>query len=127
MRFYLVSLLLIVVAVVFYFAYDYAVYSRWRISATEARRRLGRGEFDVVLDVRTAAERATLGYFPNSIHVPAADLEKAIPELYPNKETSILIYCNTGHRARLAADKLHALGYVNTYYISSPHTSIMRS
>jgi phage shock protein E len=127
MRLYLVSLLLIVATTVFYYAYNYAVNGRWRISATEARRRLSHGEFDVVLDVRTAAERSTLGYYPSSVHIPAAELEKTLQRLYPNKETSILIYCNTGHRARLAADKLHALGYVNTYYISSPHTSIMRS
>jgi phage shock protein E len=125
MRLYIVALVLIIATTIFYYLYDYAVYSRWRINAAEARRRISRGEFDVVLDVRTGVERETLGYYPNSVHVPAAELEKTLPELYPNKETSILIYCNTGHRARLAADKLHTLGYVNTRYISSPHTSIM--
>ena len=123
MRPIFVALLLIIATTVFYFLYDYAVYSRWRISAAEARRRISRGEFDVILDVRTAVERATLGYYPNSVHIPAAELESKF--LIPNKETSILIYCNTGHRARLAADKLHALGYVNVQYISSPHTSLL--
>ena len=125
MRPLLVALLLIIATTVFYYLYTLAVYSRWRISAAEARHRISRGTFDVVLDGRTGVERETLGHYPNSVHVPAAELEKTLPELYPNKETSILIYCNTGHRARLASDKLHALGYVNVRYISSPHTSIM--
>ena len=127
MRLYLLSLLFVVLAVVFYYAYDYAVNSPWRISAAEARRQIRHGMFDIILDVRTPLERATLGYYPNSIHIPSAELEEKFPKLYPNKEIHVLLYCNTGHRARLAADKLHALGYVNARYISSPHTSLMGS
>jgi rhodanese-related sulfurtransferase len=125
MRPIFVALLLVIATTIFYYLYDYAVNGRWRISAAEARRRISRGEFAVILDVRTAVERATLGYYPNSVHIPAADLESKLEKLYPNKELPILIYCNTGHRARLAADKLHALGYVNARYISSPHTSLL--
>ena len=124
MRLLFVSLLLLVGAAVFYFLYNMAVNSRWRISATEARRRLSVGEFDLVLDVRTAAERSTLGYYPGSVHVAAADLGRVIPARYPDKSAAILIYCNTGHRARLASDALHALGYENVRYISSSHMSL---
>jgi rhodanese-related sulfurtransferase len=120
-----VALLLVIATTIFYFLYDLAVNGRWRISADEARRRINHGEFDVIVDVRTALERATLGFYPDSLHIPAAELELTLPRLYPNKEVSILIYCNTGHRARLAADKLHTLGYVNARYISSPHTSLI--
>jgi phage shock protein E len=121
----LISLLLILGAVVFYYLYDLAVMSRWRINALEARRRLGGGEFDLVLDVRTAVERATLGAYPGSVHAPAAELEVVMPARYPDKGAAILVYCNTGHRARLATDKLHALGYTNARYISSSHLSLM--
>ena len=121
----LFSLLLLIAAAVFYYLYDLAVVSRWRISAADARRQLGAGEFDLVLDVRTAAERATLGYYPGSVHVAASQLEQVVPARYPDKSTAILVYCNTGHRARLATDKLHALGYQNTRYISSSHLSLI--
>ena len=120
-----VALLLIIATTIFYYLYDLAVYSRWRISAAEARRRISHGEFDVIVDVRTSVERATFGYYPNSVHVPSADLDAKFTKLYPNKEISILLYCNTGHRARLAADKLHTLGYRNAYYISSPYTTLI--
>jgi phage shock protein E len=121
----LFSLLLLVAAAVFYFLYNLAVASHWRIGAADARSRLGAGEFDLVLDIRTAAERATLGYYPGSVHVAAAELERVVPARYPDKSTAILVYCNTGHRARLATDKLHALGYENARYISSSHLSLM--
>lgn len=122
---FLISLLLILGAIVFYYLYDLAVASRWRISSSDARQRLGAGEFDLVLDVRTAVERATLGFHPDSVHVAAADLETIMPVQYPDKDIAILVYCNTGHRARMATDKLHALGYVNARYISSSHLSLM--
>ena len=125
MRLIFVALLLIIATTIFYYFYDLAVYSRWRISAAEARRRISRGEFNVIVDVRTGVERATFGYYSGSVHIPSSDLETIFPKLYVNKEINILLYCNTGHRARLAADKLHALGYVNTYYISSSHASLM--
>jgi rhodanese-related sulfurtransferase len=125
MRLLLVSLLLIVATAVFYALYTYAVASKWRISANEARQRLSRGEFDVVLDVRTGLERATLGSYPGSVHIPAIDLERDMSVRFPDKGLSILVYCNTGHRARRAVDKLHALGYVNARYISSSHLSLL--
>jgi rhodanese-related sulfurtransferase len=48
-----------------------------------------------------------------------------MPNRYPNKQTRILAYCNTGHRARMATDKLQALGYRNAVYISSGYTSLL--
>jgi phage shock protein E len=125
MRLLFVAFILLIATSMFYYLYTLAVYSQWRISASEARSRLKNGAIDLVLDVRTAAERATLGYYPNSVHIPAAELEKKMSVNYPDKNLSILVYCNTGHRARLATDKLHALGYKNAHYISSSHRSLM--
>jgi rhodanese-related sulfurtransferase len=105
-------------------AYLYATDSPYRISSAEAKRRIQRGEVDVILDVRTDLERATLGVYPGSIHIQSADLEARMPARVPDKKARILAYCNTGHRARMATDKLHALGYTNAVYISSTHTSL---
>jgi len=106
-------------------AYWYAVYSPYRISSEEAKRRLKAGEIDVVLDVRTDLERSTLGSYPNSVHIESADLELEMPKRFPKKNTRILAYCNTGHRARAATDKLHALGYDRAFYISSHYNSLL--
>jgi len=105
-------------------AYLYATDSPYRISSQEAKRRIQDGDIDVILDVRTQIERATLGSYPGSIPVPSADLAAVLPTLIPDKHTRILAYCNTGHRARMATDTLHALGYVNAVYISSSYSSL---
>jgi len=119
--------IVIVLAVILFArtAYTYAIDSPYRISSQDAKRRIQAGKFDVILDVRTDLERSTLGFYPGSVHVQSADLERVMPNRYPNKQTRILAYCNTGHRARMATDKLHKLGYSNAVYISSGYTSLL--
>lgn len=124
MRLLLFSLLLLVATAVFYALYSYAVDSPWRISAREARQRLAQGQFDLVLDVRTAFERQTLGFYPGSVHLPSADLERVMHSRFPEKGIAILVYCNSGQRARRATDILHKLGYVNARYIAGPHYTL---
>ena len=115
---------IVLVGVFAYFAYQYAVDSPFRISSEQGKQLLQTKQIDLVLDVRTDLERATLGYYPGSVHIQSADLEKEMPKRYPDTNIRILAYCNTGHRARMATDKLHKLGYVNAQYISSQYSSL---
>lgn len=115
----------ILAALFVYQAYMYATDSPHRISAAEAKRRIQAGEIDLILDVRTPLERSTLGFYPGSVPIPSADLDVRMPAAYPNKQTRILAYCNTGHRARMATDKLQALGYTNAVFISSTYGSLL--
>lgn len=103
----------------------FAFGSPYRISAEEARQRLADGKIDVVLDVRTGLERATLGSYPESCHIPAAELEARVETEIPLKTSRILVYCNTGQRARVATEVLHRLGYKNAVYIASSHASLL--
>ena len=122
------TLVSIAIIIFIYYSYQYAVsfdISKNRVSSETAKGLIKNKKIDVVLDVRTDTERNTLGYYPGSIHIQSADLEKRMASQYPNKNTSILIYCNTGHRARMATDKLQKMGYKNTMYISSTYKSIM--
>jgi rhodanese-related sulfurtransferase len=89
--FILIVLALAGVAVGMYL-YRYAMDSPYRITAEEAKRRIGDGDFDVILDVRTDVERAALGYYPNSVHIQSADLEKQMPAKYPNKLIISIIF-----------------------------------
>jgi phage shock protein E len=120
----LLFIVLSVILVITAYLYRYAVDSPFRIDSAEAKRRIQDKGFDIILDVRTDLERRTIGYYPGSVHVQSADLETKFAPKYP-KDSRILVYCNTGHRARMATDKLHKLGYKNAVYISSQHTSIM--
>lgn len=114
-----------VVALALTYAVLYSLDSPLRIDTQEARRRLGAGEFDVVLDVRTATEREALGIYPRSLPIPASEVERELPRQVPNRASRILIYCNTGHRARLAAEKLQSLGYKNAVYYAGPYQMLI--
>ena len=116
---------IVAILIVVYQLYQLATDSPHRISSAQAKQRLAAHDIDVVLDVRTDAERKGLGFFPKSLHMPRDRLEAEFPRAYPDKDTRVLVYCNTGHRARLATDALHAMGYTNTKYISSSHMSLL--
>lgn len=119
----IISLLVIVILAIY--MYQYAVQSVFRISTEKAKQLIKNNQIDVVLDVRTDLERKNLGFYPGSVHIQSADLENRMVKEFPNKNVRILAYCNTGHRARMATDKLQSLGYKNARYISSTYTSLL--
>lgn len=111
------------VLVIFYFLYRYAMDSPLRVDMAVAKSQIH--SYDVILDVRTSAERALLGYYPGSVHVPGTDLETQAQNVIPSRNSHILIYCNTGQRARAAAEKLQKMGYANVQYIAGSYVSLM--
>jgi rhodanese-related sulfurtransferase len=117
------SLVVIFIAII-YFMYQYAISSKYRISSEKAKELIRNNKIDLILDVRTNIERNTLGYYPGSIHIQSADLEKRMVNEYPNKNIRIIAYCNTGHRARMATEKLQSMGYKNATYISSTYRTL---
>ena len=115
----------IMFSVIVFSLYNYAVNSKYRISSEKAKELIKSNTIDVILDVRTDFERNTLGFYPGSVHIESKDLEEKMKNTFPNKKTHVLIYCNTGHRARLATEKLVNLGYSNVHYISSSYKTLM--
>ncbi len=66
----------------------------------------------LLLDVRTAAEFSAL-HLPGSVLVPLDQLDPAkVRELMAGKSACVLL-CQSGGRARRAADRLHAAGFDN--------------
>ena len=120
-----VLLAIVVVVVVIVSSYLYAQGSPYKVSAEEARRLLATKQVDVVLDVRTDIERQTIGAYPNSVHIQSADLATRMPMEFPDRSVRILVYCNTGQRARAAVEKLRAMGYENSVYITGSHLSLL--
>lgn len=111
--------LIIMIVIVLFIFYPYA--SDLRIPVSEARKT----KFDVYLDVRTFMERQYLGYYPNSLHIPSDKLKLNVRHEIPNKNTRVLLYCNTGHRARKAAELMRNLGYTNVRYIVEPYALLL--
>jgi len=64
----------------------------------------------VIIDIRELHEMAT-GIVPGSAMVPRGVLEKAMPELAPDRSTEVVLYCTVGNRSALAALVLEQMGY----------------
>jgi phage shock protein E len=109
------------IAMVMYYTYNSPLW----ISAEEAKKALANNEFPIVLDVRTDMEYK-LGHYPGTVHIPTANLAAQMDSTLPDKQKGILVYCNTGQRARRAADLLKSKGYKNVRYISGPYWSLTR-
>ena len=115
-----------VIGAIIYYLYSYTIASPYRVSSEVANIFLRNNKIDVILDVRTRMERENLGSYPGSANIPVNELSQQFPKNYPNKSNIILVYCNTGQRARYATDLLHSLGYKNAFYIASGPDSLTK-
>lgn len=64
----------------------------------------------VMLDVREPEEWAE-GYIEAALLISRGDLAERIASAVPDKNTSIVTYCQSGKRAAMAAGTLRELGY----------------
>ncbi len=110
-----------VIAFVIYYTFS----SPYKVTSEKAKRLLSEGKIDVVLDVRTKMEY-DVGHYPEALNIPTAVLSEQVETMIPEKETSILVYCNTGQRSRWATDVLKKKGYKNVLYITGPYWSLLR-
>jgi rhodanese-related sulfurtransferase len=122
---HVIGILIIILISSIIVLYNYSISSPNRISSKLGKIFIKNNKIDVVLDVRTKLERDSIGSYPNSIHIPASDLETEFVNKYSNKNIFILAYCNTGQRARKAVEKLEKLGYMNVMYISGIYTELL--
>jgi rhodanese-related sulfurtransferase len=92
------------------------------VSSSEAKRLINEGKIKKVIDVRTMTEYRA-GHYPRALHIPVDKInEKTTTEL-PKK--GLLVYCNTGQRARFAAEKLEELGFEDVYYIAGTYRGLL--
>jgi rhodanese-related sulfurtransferase len=85
-----------------------------KISAADAKARMDSGDTIIVLDVRTK-EEFDAGHIPGAILLPNETILDTKPDLLPDLNAEILIYCRSGNRSAQAANKLVAMGYNNVY------------
>ena len=70
----------------------------------------------LILDVRTPAEFAR-GHVPGARNIPHTEIADHLDELAPHKDKEIILYCQSGRRAGIAADILKANGFTNLAYM----------
>jgi len=79
------------------------------LSAAELKKLIDeKNEGYLLIDVRTRKEYNT-GHIPTAINIPHTEIEKHINEIPEDK--LIIVYCQVGRRASVAASKLKDLGY----------------
>lgn len=88
----------------------YPFNAEWEVTPREVRDRLNTPEAPLVLDVRTAQERA-IACVAGSVHVPLAELESRIEELRAHEDREICTLCHHGMRSLRAAAALRRAGF----------------
>ena len=66
----------------------------------------------IILDVRRADEFSE-GHIPGAVNYANEDILQDKPEVLPDLEQTIYVYCRSGRRSKEAADKLVQMGYTN--------------
>jgi phage shock protein E len=91
------------------------------ISCIEANKYIKNRKIKHIIDVRTQLEW-DYGHYKKSIHIPIQNINKNIlNRKISNKNDGILVYCNTGQRARNGAEKIISYDYKNVYYIDNTY------
>lgn len=80
------------------------------VSLDELKRRLDAGEPLVLVDVREADEFRA-GHLPGALSLPRGLLEMRAAEALRDPDAPLVVYCQSGPRAALAARTLRELGY----------------
>lgn len=73
---------------------------------------LARGEKPVLVDVREDHE-FNAGHVKGAEHLSKGTIERDVETKYPDKQTTLVLYCGGGFRSALVADNLQKMGYTN--------------
>ena len=82
------------------------------ITPQQAKQIMDSREDIVILDVRTQEEYGEK-HIPGAVLLPLDDVEQKAHVVLPEKDQTILVYCRSGRRSKLAAEALVKLGYTN--------------
>jgi len=73
---------------------------------------VARGDKHILVDVREDNEWAA-GHMKGAVHLSKGTIERDIESKYPDKDTTLILYCGGGFRSALVADNLQKMGYKN--------------
>lgn len=98
----------------------YALTGKGLLSSEQAKKMISSGEITTVVDVRTKFEWDR-GHYKGAKHIPVTSLS---PDKFKGVK-SVLVYCNTGQRARAAAETIRGYGVPKVYYIEGGYWTIV--
>ena len=102
---------------IYSFAKYYALSGVGALDADEAAKFLKDDRVKYVIDVRTLMEW-NMGHNKDALHIPVTEFRADHPKFRNiSRSAGILLYCNTGQRARYAAELMRGYGFKNVYYL----------
>jgi len=109
---------------IFAFGQYYTYSGAQLLSSKEAKNKIKKDNA-LVIDVRTQTEW-NLGHLKNAKHLPTSNIDEKNTNrvLGKNKQRDVIVYCNTGQRARRAAELFKSYGYINVFYIAGTYKSL---
>lgn len=115
------NLIVIIGVLLFLLIFYYTFFSKLRVNFNDAKHYINYHNAKII-DVRTSYEW-NYGHFKNAINLEAKDINLQNLTKHNIKKTDfIIVYCNTGQRARRAAEKIYELGFNNVKYIVEPYS-----
>jgi phage shock protein E len=119
---FLIIFLILAIVTIYLTYYTYS--GENLITPEQAKFLISRDRINKIIDVRTTLEYDA-GHYPKAINIPIQSMNKDIVAMKGiEKLDNILVYCNTGQRARRAVQVLNSYGYHNVFYIAGNHTTI---
>lgn len=82
------------------------------VAPEEVADRLGGETPFVLIDVRTPEEYAA-GHIPGALNIPYDELPARLHELEGRQGETLVVYCRTGRRAKIAEQALAEAGFLN--------------
>lgn len=90
-----------------------------KVSFETAKKMMDKEPEHRLLDVREEEEYIT-GHAEDAILLPVDTINaETAAAAIPAKDTLLFVYCRSGRRSRMAAEKLAALGYTRVYDLGS--------
>lgn len=83
-----------------------------KITSKEAKEIIDKGEYDIILDVRTL-EEYNEGYIKGAVLLPDNEISHKADSVIGDKDKVVLVYCRSGRRSKQAAQELMDMGYKN--------------
>lgn len=87
------------------------------IESAELLQRIADKTAPVILDVRSAEEFAA-GHIPGAVNIPHTELAQRLPSMALRPGQEIVVHCESGRRAGLAATVLREAGYTKLRNLS---------
>lgn len=78
----------------------------------------------LIIDVRTESEYKA-GHYKKAINIPFNSINISNQKLKEiDVNSTIIVHCRTGNRARMAMERLNCLGFKNVFYIRENYPSL---